>query len=99
MILFCHVSEPSNVNLAELEIREAVVVRELSDDVGEVNAGRGPGNVLGDHSDNVLVLVELFTKTDSSEVDNVLWSLVGWLRQHHALEEEEDGVAMKKRII
>lgn len=78
MVLFCHVSEPSNINLAELEVREAVVVRELSEDVGEVNAGRGPGNLLGDHPDNVLVPVELLTKTDSSEVDNVLWSLVGW---------------------
>jgi hypothetical protein len=106
MVLFCLIGEPSNINLAELKVREAVVVSERSEDVWEVNAGKGPGNVSGDHPDNVLVPVELLTKTDSSGIENVLWSLVGWLMQHHALEEEEDGVdhakpgaAMKKRVM
>ena len=33
MVLFCLVGEPSNINLAELKVREAVVVSERSEDV------------------------------------------------------------------
>lgn len=49
MVLSCHGGKPANINHAELEI----VIRELGEDVCEVNEG-GPVSIEGDHPSKVI---------------------------------------------
>ena len=44
---------PANIHLSELQVWEAVVCRELAEDMGEVDAGGRPGGIKG-HNPNHL---------------------------------------------
>ena len=76
----------SNITyLPELEVWEPVLTGELREYAGEVDAGRGPGRVEGDHPDHVLVAPNLLSEVVVAEVDNVLGALVSRLGKQEAL--------------
>ena len=90
---YCSCVEPSGMidndtdtHLSELKVGQAVLARELGEDTGEVDAGGGPGGVEGDHPHHVLVSGDFFSEVVLAEVDNVLWALVGRLRQKKTLK-------------
>ncbi len=47
VILGGDVGEPAHVHLAEPQVGQRVVVRQLREDVGKVDACRGPGRIEG----------------------------------------------------
>ena len=86
-------------NLPKLEIRQSVLIGQFREDGGKVNTSRRPGSVEGHHPGHVLVPVQLLGQGVASEVDNVLWTLVGGLRKQESLEQEEERVNKTKSWI
>ena len=53
VVLGGDIREPAHVHLAEPQVGEGVAVGQLGEDVSKVDAGRGPGRVVGHHPDHL----------------------------------------------
>jgi len=53
VVLGRDVRKPAHVHLAEPQVGQGVVVGQLGEDVGKVDAGRGPGRVKGHQPDHL----------------------------------------------
>ena len=70
----------------ELEIWQVVLGRQLREDRREVDARGAPGREEGHQPSDVRVSLKLVFETVGPEVDNVFWTLVGWLGEKQALK-------------